>query len=64
MGARQLARLARARDLLSDRFDTSDCVLACYSGKGFGDDIRAAHGSRAADGGRVALIGLADLYQG
>jgi AAA+ ATPase superfamily predicted ATPase len=58
MGARHLARLARARDLLSDRFDTSDCVLACYSGNGFDDDVRAAPGSR------VALIGLADLYQG
>jgi hypothetical protein len=58
MGSRHLARLARARDLLSDRFDTSDCVLACYSGKGFDDDIRAAPDSR------VALIRLADLYRG
>ncbi|MDR0344754.1 MAG: ATP-binding protein [Nocardiopsaceae bacterium] len=57
MGTRHLARLARARDLLSDRFDTSDCVLACYSGKGFDHDVLAAHDSR------VALIGLADLYR-
>jgi hypothetical protein len=57
MGSRHLQRLARARDLLSDRFDTSACVLACYSGEGFHDDIQASADDR------TALFGLADLYR-
>jgi uncharacterized protein len=50
------ARLARARDLLAANFDVSDCVLACYSGAGFNDDLRSAAGPR------LALISLRDIY--
>lgn len=58
MGYEHVARLARARDLLSARFDTSGCVLACYSAAGFRDDLRDMRDPR------LALISLADLYQG
>lgn len=37
MGARHVQRLRRARDLLGERgYDTSETILACYSGAGFG----------------------------
>jgi uncharacterized protein len=38
MDRHHVERLARARDVPSDSFDTSDCVLACYSTAGFHDD--------------------------
>jgi hypothetical protein len=57
MGGHHLERLARARDLLSASYDTSDCVLACYSAAGFHDDLRSA-----ASDSRLALITLDDLY--
>jgi uncharacterized protein len=56
MGHQHVERLARARHLLSDAFDTSDCVLACYSAAGFHDDLRAA------DDARVVLVSLDDIY--
>ena len=37
-------------------YDTSDCVLACYSAAGFHDDLRAARDPR------LALITLEDIY--
>jgi hypothetical protein len=58
MGARQLRRLARARDLLTQRgYDTSQTVLACYSGAGFSDELRQASADAA-----VKLFGPRDLY--
>ncbi|MGH3275506.1 MAG: hypothetical protein ACRDNZ_14440 [Streptosporangiaceae bacterium] len=57
MGSGHLGRLGRARDLLSASFDTSACVLACYSAMGFEDDLRARH-----DRGTV-LIALGDIYR-
>lgn len=57
MDRHHVERLARARDLLSDSFDTSGCVLACYSTAGFHDDLR-----QAADP-RLALITLEDIYR-
>lgn len=56
MGGHHLERLTRARDLLSARYDTSACVLACYSAAGFHDDLRAARDPR------IALISLDDIY--
>lgn len=56
MDHRHVERLARARDLLSGSFDTSDCVLACYSAAGFHDDLRTATDPR------LALITLDDVY--
>src|ERR1035438_3689068 len=35
MTPQHTARLARARDLLADSFDVSDCTLAFYSAAGF-----------------------------
>jgi uncharacterized protein len=54
-----LARLRRARDLLSVKgFDTAETVLACYSGAGFDDDLReAARTSR-----QILLVDLTSLY--
>jgi uncharacterized protein len=53
--AGHLERLRRARDLLAVKgFDTSDTVLAGYSGAGFAD------GPQGPD---VALIGLEQLYR-
>lgn len=49
-------RLARARDLLSSTYDTAGCVLGCYSGAGFTDDLRSASDPR------LALITLNDIY--
>jgi len=57
MNRQHTGRLARARDLLSASFDVSECVLACYSGAGFHDDLR----TDASD--RLALITLDDLYR-
>lgn len=60
MGMRHLDRLRRARDLLSVRgYDTTGTWLACYSGSGFDDELRAA-----ADRDRVLLVDLARLYAG
>ncbi|MQA95655.1 MAG: ATP-binding protein [Streptosporangiales bacterium] len=43
MGVGHLERLRRARDLLTAKgYDTSDTVLACYSGGGFDDELHAA----------------------
>ncbi len=52
MGRRHVARLERARELLSKDYDTSGTVLACYSGAGFEPDLDPA----------VLTIGLEDLY--
>jgi uncharacterized protein len=57
MGRHHTERLARARDLLSGSFDTSGCVLACYSAAGFHDDLRASADPR------LALITLDDIYR-
>lgn len=54
MGDRHVARLGRARDLLTARgYDTRDTVLACYGGAGF--DLAEAPA-------KVVAIGLDDLY--
>lgn len=57
MGHGHINRLERARDLLAARgFDVRDTVLACYSGVGFTDQLRA-------DPRRdIALIGLDEIY--
>jgi uncharacterized protein len=58
MGMRHLDRLRRARDLLSVKgYDTAETWLACYSGAGFDDELRAA---AARD--RVLLVDLDRLY--
>jgi uncharacterized protein len=58
VGAREIDRLRRARDLLAGRgYDTSDTVLACYSGVGFEPGLAA--GSAAE---RIALVGPDELY--
>lgn len=49
-------RLARAADLLSSTYDTRGCVLGCYSGAGFADDLRSAKDAR------LALVTLNDIY--
>lgn len=59
MGARHVQRLRRARDLLGERgYDTSETILACYSGAGFSSEIAAED----TDGERIALIGPWELY--
>jgi AAA+ ATPase superfamily predicted ATPase len=58
MGARHVQRLRRARDLLGGRgYDTSETILACYSGAGFNREI-----AENTDGERIALIGPRELY--
>jgi hypothetical protein len=57
MGSGHIDRLARARDLLSASFDTSACVLACYSAAGFEDSLHARKDHR------LALVTLDDLYR-
>lgn len=57
MGRKHVERLRRARDLLAASFDTSDCVLACYSGAGFHDDLRSAKDPQ------FVLVTLDDLYR-
>ena len=52
MGRRHVERLERARLLLSRDYDTSETILACYSGAGFEPDLDPA----------VLTIGLDDLY--
>ena len=60
MGLHHLRRLARARDLLATkRYDTSATILACYSGAGFDQELRA---QAASNPGKILLIGPADLY--
>jgi hypothetical protein len=56
MGGYHVQQLARARDLLSASYDTSGCVLACYSAAGFHEDLRTARDPR------LALITLNDIY--
>ena len=57
MDIRHVDRLRRARDLLAVKgFNTSGTILACYSGAGFSDDLRAAQDRD------VRLIGLDQLY--
>ncbi|WP_459548998.1 AAA family ATPase [Nocardia sp. X0981] len=59
MGMNHLERLDRARRLLAGAgLDVSGCRLACFSGTGFSDALRA----RAAQDSDVLLIGLGDLY--
>lgn len=59
MDLHHLARLARVRELLGQKHDTTDTALACYSAAGFSDDLVAA----ASRDARVHLIGLDDLYR-
>ncbi|WP_225837800.1 hypothetical protein [Streptomyces sp. NK08204] len=55
-----LERLRRAAEFLARRgVDTSTVRLACYSGAGFTDDLRAA-GRR----GDALLVDLARLHEG
>ena len=56
MSAQHTTRLARARDLLASGFDTSDCILACYSAAGFSDGLRSAAGPG------LILVSPGDLY--
>lgn len=59
MGFGHLNRLRRARDLLSARGEpAADAVLACYSGAGFTDGLRAA----AETDPRLLLVTLDQLY--
>ncbi|MEU4288338.1 ATP-binding protein [Kribbella sp. NPDC026596] len=53
MGRRHVERLERARQLLSRDYDTSDTVLACYSGAGFEPGLDP----------KVLTIGLDELYK-
>jgi uncharacterized protein len=57
-GTRHLDRLLRARDMLSDRFDTRSTVLALYGGAGFDSDLIAAASTRS----DVILVDLARIY--
>ncbi|HEX3731396.1 MAG TPA: ATP-binding protein [Mycobacteriales bacterium] len=55
MGAREIERLRRARELLTERgYDTRDTVLVCYSGTGFAKDIH--------EDNEIRLIGVNRLY--
>jgi hypothetical protein len=56
MPPQHTARLARARDLLAASFDTSGCILACYSAAGFSADLRSAAGAG------LILVSSGDLY--
>jgi uncharacterized protein len=57
MSLRHVERLARARDLLSSTYDTTGCVLACYSGAGFADDLTSNRDPW------LVLVALSDLYK-
>jgi AAA+ ATPase superfamily predicted ATPase len=57
MGMRHVERLRRARDLLAANFDTTDCVLTCYSGAGFSEELRSAADSR------LSLVTLDDIHR-
>ncbi|MFI6703753.1 ATP-binding protein [Streptomyces sp. NPDC050509] len=60
MGLGHLERLRRARDVLAERgMDTRRCGLACFSGAGFSDALRA---ESVRGDGDVLLIGLDELY--
>jgi AAA+ ATPase superfamily predicted ATPase len=60
MGMGHLERLRHAAALLAGRgVDTSAVRLACYSGAGFTDELRAA-----GDRGEVVLVDLERLYRG
>jgi AAA+ ATPase superfamily predicted ATPase len=52
MGRRHVERLERARQLLSRDYDTSETVLACYSGAGFEPGLDPD----------VLTIGLGEIY--
>ena len=55
-GPQHYARLARARDLLAARgYDTTDCRLACFSGKEVAERLRTDADS--------ILVTLDDLYR-
>jgi hypothetical protein len=59
IGLPHLDRLRRARDLLSVKgHNTTETVLACYSGAGFTGDLRTA----AAADPRIILVGLDRIY--
>jgi AAA+ ATPase superfamily predicted ATPase len=59
MDTRHLDRLRRARDLLSVKgYQTEGSVLACYSGAGFSDGLRALAGREP----RILLVDLDRLY--
>lgn len=59
MGLPHLERLIRARELLAGRgMDMDQCVLACFSGAGFSQALRAEARRQG-----VLLLGLADLYR-
>lgn len=53
MGQRHVSRLERARQLLSRDYDTSETILACYSGAGFEPGLDPD----------VLTVGLDDLYR-
>ncbi len=53
MGRRHVDRLERARQLLSRDYDTSETILACYSGAGFEPDLDPT----------ILTVGLDDLYR-
>lgn len=58
MGVRHISKLSRARELLTERgYETSQTVLACYSGAGFSDELRKSDGD-----GLVKLFGPRELY--
>lgn len=56
MSRQHVERLAAARDLLSSTFDTTDCVLACYSAAGFDTELRTSKVPR------TLLVTLNDIY--
>ncbi|CRK59779.1 archaeal ATPase, fused to C-terminal DUF234 domain [Alloactinosynnema sp. L-07] len=59
MGLGHVARLTRAQGLLAAKgWDTVSTKLACYSGAGFTDELRAA----AAGDDRILLIDLDQIY--
>ena len=59
MGLGHLARLRRARDLLSAKGEpAADAVLACYSGGGFTEELREL----AATDPHILLVSLDRLY--
>lgn len=59
MRVRHLDRLRRARDLLrgNNKLDTGNTRLACFSARGFTDDLKDL-----ARRGEADLVSLADLY--
>jgi hypothetical protein len=60
MGQAQLARLARARELLAAAgVDATGARLMCFSGAGFTPELHAAQ-----EAGAVSLVDLARLYTG